>query len=65
MHGPQTDKAAPKRLHALPKELPRTPLTGAGRPELPKPEWAGTGSRRITDEHHLEYRVAAGIIRLL
>ena len=61
----QTDKAILKRLHALLKELQRTPLEGTGKPELLRHERAGTWSRRITDEHRLVYRVEDNAVWLL
>lgn len=61
----QMDKAILKRLHALLKELQRTPFAGTGKPELLKHERAGTWSRRITDEHRLVYRVEDNVVWLL
>lgn len=46
-----------RRLHALFKELQRTPFVGTGKPELLRYGRAGTWSRRITEEHRLVYRV--------
>ncbi len=61
----QTDKAILRRLHALLKELQRTPFEGTGKPELLRYERAGTWSRRITDEHRLVYRVEGEAVWLL
>lgn len=51
------DKKILERIHALIKDIQRTPYKGIGKPEPLKHLLAGYWSRRITDEHRLVYRV--------
>ncbi len=46
-----------QRLNTLIEECRRHPFTGIGKPEPLKRDLAGWGSRRITGEHRLVYRV--------
>jgi toxin YoeB len=48
------------KIHALIKETRRDPFRGLGKPEPLKGALAGYGSRRITDEHRMVYKVATG-----
>lgn len=53
------------RIDALIEDIRRQPFTGIGKPEPLKYGWQGYWSRRITDEHRLVYRVAAGQLYIL
>lgn len=53
----QTNKAALKRIHALIKDIQRSPFEGIGKPEPLKHHLSGFWSRRIDDEHRLVYAV--------
>lgn len=59
-----TDKAILKRINALIKEILREPYVGTGKPEALKHELTGWWSRRVTDEHRLVYRLAAGTVEI-
>ena len=59
-----TDKAIQKRINALIKEILREPYVGTGKPEALKHELTGWWSRRVTDEHRLVYRFAAGTVEI-
>lgn len=52
-----TDRQMLRRIHALIREMQRTPYEGTGKPEPLRHEFAGYWSRRITDEHRMIYRV--------
>jgi toxin YoeB len=60
-----TDRKAAIRAFELIEAVLRDPLTGIGKPEPLKYVLAGCWSRRITQEHRLVYRVAAGRIDFL
>lgn len=51
------DRAMVKRINRLIDELLRDPFTGIGKPEPLKHAFAGSWSRRISDEHRLVYVV--------
>ena len=53
----QNDKQMVKRIHALIKDIQRSPFDGIGKPEPLKHQYTGLWSRRIDDEHRLVYRV--------
>jgi toxin YoeB len=53
----QKDKKMVRRIHALVREIIRTPFTGMGDPEPLKHSWSGYWSRRINREHRLVYKV--------
>lgn len=65
LHWQQMDKTVLRRLHALLKELQRTPFVGIGKPEMLRYDRSGTWSRRLTDEHRLVYRVEGEVVWLL
>lgn len=46
------------RINGLIKDIMRTPVTGAGKPEPLTFKLIGWWSRRITGEHRLVYRVS-------
>lgn len=49
------DKAVLKRIHALLRDIQRTPFEGIGKPEPLKHNLAGFWSRRIDEQHRLVY----------
>jgi toxin YoeB len=51
------DRRALGRINRLIEESARDPATGIGKPEAVLQNLSGYWSRRITDEHHLVYRV--------
>lgn len=61
----ETDRKVALRLLDLVEAVIRDPFAGIGKPEPLKYVLAGCWSRRITQEHRLVYRVAAGRIDFL
>jgi toxin YoeB len=59
-----TDKNVARRINGLIKEILRDPYVGTGKPEPLKHELSGWWSRRVTDEHRLVYRLAAGGVEI-
>lgn len=59
-----TDKNIARRINGLIKEILRDPYVGTGKPEPLKHELSGWWSRRVTDEHRLVYRLAAGVVEI-
>jgi len=57
LHWQMNDKKILKRINLLIKETLRNPDGGIGKPEILKQNLSGYCSRRITDEHRLDYRV--------
>ncbi len=53
-----------KRINLLLKDIQRNGNEGIGKPEALKHDFAGYGSRRITDEHRLVYRIAGEEVRI-
>lgn len=51
------DKRMVERINRLIKETQRFPFEGVGKPEPLKHALSGYWSRRITEEHHVVYRV--------
>jgi toxin YoeB len=51
------DRKIWKRIVDLLDDVCRTPFEGKGKPEPLKHQFKGYWSRRITDEHHLVYKV--------
>ena len=51
------DKRMLERINKLIRETQREPFTGIGKPEPLKHALSGFRSRRITDEHHMVYRI--------
>lgn len=60
----QIDKKIIKRINELIKDIKRTPFSGIGKPEPLQHNLAGFWSRRITDEHHLIYRITDSAIEI-
>ena len=58
----ETDRRIALRVLELMEAVLRDPFTGIGKPEPLKYVFSGCWSRRITQEHRLVYRVAAGRI---
>jgi toxin YoeB len=57
-HWVETDRKTALRIFELMEAVLRDPFTGIGKPEPLKYVLAGCGSRRITQEHRLVYRVS-------
>ena len=53
----KTDKRITKRIHQLIKAIKRSPYEGIGKPEALRHNLSGCGSRRITEEHRMVYKV--------
>ena len=51
------DKRMVVRINKLIRETQRDPFAGVGKPEPLKHALSGFGSRRITDEHRIVYKV--------
>ena len=51
------DKRMVVRINKLIRETQRDPFAGVGKPEPLKHALSGFGSRRITDEHRMVYKV--------
>lgn len=51
------DRRTLKRINTLLADIARNGNAGIGKPERLKYDFQGYGSRRITDEHRLVYRV--------
>ncbi|MBL8515627.1 MAG: Txe/YoeB family addiction module toxin [Betaproteobacteria bacterium] len=60
LHWQKTDKKILERIHALIKDIARSPFEGIGKPEPLKHALAGYWSRRTNDEHRIVYKVADG-----
>ncbi len=56
-HWLQADRQVLKRINTLIDDALRDPTEGIGKPEPLRHMFAGTWSRRITDEHRLVYLV--------
>lgn len=55
-HWVDTDRRVALRLIDLMEECLKHPMTGKGKPEPLKRNWAGWWSRRLTEEDRLVYR---------
>jgi toxin YoeB len=51
------DKRMLERINKLIRDVQHEPFIGAGKPEPLKHALTGFWSRRITDEHHMVYRI--------
>ena len=51
------DRRMVERINLLIRETQREPFAGIGKPEPLRHALAGFWSRRITDEHHMVYKV--------
>ena len=54
------DRKTALRIIRLIHDTRRTPFSGIGKPEPLRENLSGYGSRRVTDEHRLVYRVEKG-----
>ena len=54
-----------KKIFALIADIQKHPFEGIGKPEALKYDFAGSWSRRITDEHRLVYKVEETFIRIV
>ena len=61
----ETDRKSALRILALVEAVLADPFTGIGKPEPLKYFLAGCGSRRITQEHRLVYKVTGNRIDFL
>ncbi len=59
------DERIARRIDSLIADVLDHPITGIGKPEPLKRNFSGYWSRRITDEHRLVYRIAAGTLFVL
>lgn len=57
VHWQSADRAMLKRINRLLDDVCRDPFSGIGKPEPLKHAFAGSWSRRISDEHRLVYLV--------
>jgi len=58
----QADRATIKRIHALIKDIQRSPFEGIGKPEPLRHNFSGFWSRRIDEEHRLVYTIDDGCV---
>lgn len=58
------DRKMVERINKLIQEVKREPFSGIGKPEPLKHALAGFGSRRITDEHRMVYRIEGDLLQL-
>jgi toxin YoeB len=58
----QADRATIKRVHALIKDIQRSPFEGIGKPEPLRHNFSGFWSRRIDEEHRLVYTIDDGCV---
>jgi toxin YoeB len=59
------DQRLAERINKLIREAQREPFSGVGKPEPLKHALSGLGSRRMTDEHRMAYRVVDDALELL
>jgi toxin YoeB len=57
VHRQSADRGILERINRLLEDVRRDPFTGIGKPEPLKHAFAGSWSRRISDEHRLVYLV--------
>ena len=58
------DRLILERINKLIREIQRAPFAGIGKPEPLKHALTGYWSRRITDEHHIVYKIQEGSLLL-
>lgn len=61
----RTDRATVTRINRLIDDILRDPFDGIGKPEALRHAFAGTWSRRITEEHRIVYLVDGDDIVIL
>ncbi len=59
------DRAMVRRINRLIEDIRRDPLTGIGKPEPLRYQYAGAWSRRINDEHRLVYVPSEGEVMII
>lgn len=59
------DRAMVRRINRLIEDMRRDPLTGIGKPEPLRYQYAGAWSRRINDEHRLVYVPSEGEVMII
>lgn len=59
------DRRVLKRINTLIADVMRNGNEGIGKPEPLKDDFSGLGSRRITDEHQLVYRVTEKQVQIV
>ncbi|MDQ6806837.1 MAG: Txe/YoeB family addiction module toxin [Actinomycetota bacterium] len=64
-HWITTDRATLKRINLLIDDILRDPFDGIGKPEPLRHAFAGTWSRRVSEEHRLVYLVDGDDIVIL
>ena len=62
IHWQTEDKKTLKRIHALLKDIDRSPFSGIGKPEPLKGDEQGYWSRRIDEANRIVYKVESGQI---
>lgn len=58
------DRKVLRRINLLLQDVQRNGNEGIGKPEALKYDFAGYWSRRITDEHRLDYKITGNEIRI-
>lgn len=58
------DDRVREKINTLIADIQRHPFKGLGKPEPLKQNLRGFWSRRMTREHRLVYRVAAGVLQI-
>jgi toxin YoeB len=61
----EADRSTALRVFQLIEAILRDPLSGIGKPEPLRGEFAGLWSRRITHEHRLIYRIRADRVEFI
>ena len=59
------DRKIVRKINELLKAIGRDPYSGIGKPEPLEHAYSGYWSRRITDEHHIVYRVDGDTIKIV
>jgi toxin YoeB len=58
------DRKMVERINKLVAEIKREPFAGVGKPEPLKHALSGYWSRRINDEHRMDYKIEGGSLLL-
>lgn len=62
LHWQRTGPRMVERIHALLRDIVRSPFRGIGKPEPLKHALQGYGSRRLNGEHRIVYKVVPGAL---
>ena len=65
LHWQKNDTQKVKRINELLKDFSRHPYEGIGKPEPLRFKYAGFWSRRIDEEHRLNYRIEDDEIQIV